>query len=61
MNIDRALINEAADQYEIDPDILVALLNLSSEFPDMAAWGAKTRLLGRIAEVVEVAVEAHDR
>ena len=58
MEVDRVLIDQAAAQHDVKPDVLVALLELSSEFPDMAAWGAKSRLLGRVTEIIEAAVKA---
>jgi len=58
MEVDQALIDQSAAQHGVRPDVLVALLNLSTEFPDMAAWGAKSRLLGRVTEIIEAAVEA---
>lgn len=61
MKIDRALIDEAAEQHGVDPELLISLLELSSEFPDMAAWGAKTRLFGRISDVIEAAIEVRDQ
>ena len=60
MEIDRDLIDQAAEQHGVSPDVLVKLLGLSDEFPDMAAWGAKTRLLGRVSEIIEDAVKAND-
>ncbi|RUW53349.1 hypothetical protein EOA32_09675 [Mesorhizobium sp. M1A.F.Ca.ET.072.01.1.1] len=58
MEVDRKLIDHAAAQHDVGADVLVALLELSSEFPDMAARGAKPRLLARITEIIETAVEA---
>ncbi|TGQ62656.1 hypothetical protein EN829_032605 [Mesorhizobium sp. M00.F.Ca.ET.186.01.1.1] len=60
MEVDRALIDHAAKQHDVSPEVLVALLELSSEFPDMAARGAKPRLLARVTEIIESAVEARD-
>ncbi|WP_201413870.1 DNA modification system-associated small protein [Mesorhizobium sp. J8] len=60
MKLDRALIDQAAAQHSVSPDVLAALLELSAEFPDMAAWGAKARLLRRVTEIIEAAVEAQN-
>lgn len=58
MEVDRKLIDHAAAQHDVSVAVLVALLELSSEFPDMGARGAKPRLLARVSEIVEAAVEA---
>lgn len=60
MELDRALVEQAAAQHGVDPDILVELLELSNEFPDMAAWGAKSRLFNRVSEIIESGVEQED-
>lgn len=60
MKLDRALIDHAAARHNVSPDVLAALLALSSEFPDMAAWGAKARLLRRVTEIIETAIEAQN-
>lgn len=60
MEVDRPLIAQAAAEHDVSPEVLLALLELSSEFPDMAAWGAKSQLLRRVAEIIESAVEARD-
>ncbi|WP_449256032.1 DNA modification system-associated small protein [Bosea sp. (in: a-proteobacteria)] len=60
MELDRELIDQAAAQHDVSADVLLALLELSSEFPDMAAWGAKARLLRRVTDIIESAVEAQN-
>lgn len=55
MDLDRTLIDQAAAQHDVNPEVLVELLELAGEFPDMTAWGAKSQLLRRISEILEAA------
>jgi hypothetical protein len=50
---DAELIARAAAERDVPPDLLVRLIALEDEIPDVNAWGAKTLLARRVAEVLD--------
>jgi hypothetical protein len=49
------LIARAAADREVSADLLTALLDLEREIPEANAWGAKTLLARRVAEILDEA------
>jgi membrane-bound lytic murein transglycosylase B len=52
---DAELIARAAAERDVPPELLMALIGLESEIPDVNAWGARTLLIRRVAEVLDAA------
>ncbi len=51
-DVDNALIRRYAAESGIEASLVFDLLALEHEFPDMGAWGAKTRLLARVTDAI---------
>ncbi len=49
------LISKIAADHEIKGDVIVQLLELEEEFPDVHAWGARANLKRKIAQTLEQA------
>tara|TARA_R110000744_G_scaffold353450_1_gene459812 strand:- start:242 stop:424 length:183 start_codon:yes stop_codon:yes gene_type:complete len=56
MNLDESLVEQAAEENDVDPDVVRALMALEERFPDMAVWGSKAGLQRAIAKIIETHV-----
>lgn len=50
---DAELIQRAAAERGVAPELLTSLIALEREIPDVNAWGARTLLIRRVAEVLD--------
>lgn len=55
---DRALLDDAAAEREINPALVAGVLALEQEFPDLNAWGVKPALKRRLEELIVAAAGA---
>ena len=51
------LISKISADHEVNDDVIIRLLQLEDEFPDVHAWGARTNLKRRIALTLEKAAK----
>ena len=49
---ERSLIENISREHNLDPEVVVRLLELSREFPDPHAWGARANLKRRVAHIL---------
>ena len=53
--VEIALISEIANEQAIDGDVIIRLLQLEEDFPDVYAWGARANLKRMVARILEQA------
>ena len=49
---ERTLIESISKEHNLDPDVVIQLLELSHEFPDIHAWGSRANLKRRVAQIL---------
>lgn len=49
---ERALIESISRQHNLDADVVIQLLALGRDFPDIHAWGARSNLRRRVAQIL---------
>ncbi|MER9707521.1 hypothetical protein NKJ10_25315 [Mesorhizobium sp. M0204] len=54
------LIERVSREFELPPVTVQALLDLESEFPNMSARSAKSRLTRRVEEVISAGLGSKD-
>lgn len=52
---DAELIARAAAERDVPAELLTRLIGIEVEIPDVNAWGARTLLVRRVAEVLDAA------
>jgi DNA sulfur modification protein DndC len=55
---DRALLDDAAAEREINPALVAGVLALEADFPDLNTWGAKVALKTNLQELIVAAAGA---
>lgn len=56
-NEEQRLIADVAAELELNEDVIISLLELEQEFPDIYAWGARANLKRRVARILEQAAQ----